>query len=119
MQLSTLFYNGTKISLEAGLLQEELTDFSPLLKEELKGRPIQKPPVTFNSQVCSERPKHHSMVSLLTVSDVLAFTKGAQHDQMISMHNINANLSTEQLLEILKSSKEYGETSINRDQMSM
>ena len=40
MQLSTLFYNGTKISLEAGLLQEELTDFSPLLKEELKGRPV-------------------------------------------------------------------------------
>ena len=108
MQFLTI-YDGTRISFEAGLLQEELTDFSPLLKEELKRRPIQKPPLTFNSQVCSKRPKLHSMVSPL--SDVLAFTKGSQHDQMISMHNINANLSTEQLLEILKSSKVYGTNS--------
>ena len=87
------------------VLKEELADFSPLLQAELKKRQVQRPPLTYTSQMSSERPKAHSTESPL--SEILAFTKGAQHDQMICMH-INANLSIDQLLDILRSSKECG-----------
>ena len=75
------------------------------MQEELKRRPLQLPAIAFNSQTCSEKPRGHSIASPL--SEVLAFTKGAQEDQTTSMY-INANLSIEQLLDVLTSSKMYG-----------
>ena len=108
LRLSNLFigmYNDARVAFEVDVLKEELADFSPLLQAELKRRRVQRPPLTYNSQVSSERPKAHLTVSPL--SEILVFTKGVHNDQVICMH-INDNLSIEQLLDILKSSKEYG-----------
>ena len=100
----TTIYNSTRISFEAGLIQENLLEFSPLLQNKLHQRPLQLPPELPKDQL-SSRPSIHSTTSPL--SDVLAITKGSLHGQM-TRASLSTNIGIDELFDVLHASKRYG-----------
>ena len=113
MRLSTLFtclYKDYKLAFETGLIQDELTDFSPLLCHELTKRPIEKPhypQISEESEFNKKPALFHA--SLSPLSEVLGITKGElpSQAQMTSMH-ANTSVSIDHLFIVLNATKQYG-----------
>lgn len=106
-RLATLFvsmYNGTRMAFETGLIQEDLADFSPLLKTELERRPIKMPPYPQDSEDSMQSPIH---VTESLLNDVLAVTKVALKDHSYSTTSTHVS-DIDQLTDILSASKKYG-----------
>ena len=102
-----MMFNDSKLSFETGLIQDELTEFSPLLQHQLSRRPLNRLPQICGEPVDNEHELMHPVVSPL--SNVLSSTKGTLRSQISSIQFHANSLSTEQLLDILNSSKKRGE----------